>query len=59
MSGETGGWLWLAVDVAFVALLAGALIYGLMMWHNRPRSPTREHVRDQATKELYHRPGNE
>ena len=59
MSGETSGWLWLLVDVAFVALLAGALIYGLMMWHNRPRGTAREHARDEATKELYHRSSNE
>ena len=59
MTGEKSGWLWLMVDVAFVALLAAALIYGLMMWHNRPRGPNTQRVRDEATRELYHRSSNE
>jgi hypothetical protein len=59
MSGETGGWLWLSMDVIFVVVLAAALIYGLVMWHNRRRSRGLENVRDQATKDLYHRPSSE
>ena len=59
MTGETGGWLWLSMDVIFVVVLAAALIYGLVMWHNRRRSRGVENMRDQATKELYHRSSNE
>jgi hypothetical protein len=36
MNSDAGGWLWLAVDVGFVVLLGAALIYGIMMWRNRP-----------------------
>ena len=59
MTGETGGWLWLSMDVIFVVVLAAALIYGLVMWHNRRRSRGVENLRDQATKDLYHRSSNE
>jgi hypothetical protein len=54
MDSDAGGWLWLIIDVAFVALFAGALIYGIVMWRNRRRSPAQERARDQATRDLYH-----
>ena len=53
MNDDAGGWLWLIIDVAFVALLAGALIYGVNVWRKR-RSAAAERVRDNATRELYH-----
>ena len=53
MNSDAGGWLWLAIDVAFVALLAAALIYGIMMWRNRSRSPAVKQRRDDATRRLY------
>ena len=53
MNSDAGGWLFLLMDVAFVALLAGALIYGLSVWRKR-RSAAAERVRDNATRELYH-----
>jgi hypothetical protein len=59
MDGEAGGWLWLVIDVAFVALFAAALVYGIVTWRNRRRSPTVERARENATKELYHRPSSE
>ena len=59
MDSDAGGWLWLMIDVAFVALFAGALIYGIVMWRNRCRSPAQERARDQATRELYHRSSQE
>jgi uncharacterized iron-regulated membrane protein len=59
MDGNAGGWLWLVIDVAFVALFAGGLIYGIMMWRNRRRSPELERARDDATRRLYHRSGSE
>jgi len=37
MSGDAGGWMWLLIDVALVAVLAAALAYGIMVW--RRRSP--------------------
>jgi hypothetical protein len=32
------GWLWLVMNVGFVAILAGALIYGISMWRKRTRA---------------------
>jgi hypothetical protein len=59
MDNEAGGWLWLMIDVAFVALFAVALIYGIVMWRNRRRNHRVERARDNATEELYHRPSSE
>jgi hypothetical protein len=48
---DSGGWLWLLIDVVLVALLAAGLIYGTVMWRHRRRNGRR----DEATKELYRR----
>jgi uncharacterized iron-regulated membrane protein len=53
MDGDVGGWLWLVIDVIFVAALAGALIYGTVMWRRRSRNPVLEQARDEATRRLY------
>jgi hypothetical protein len=58
MNGDAGGWLWFIIDVAFVALLAAALIYGISVWRKR-RSAAAERRRDAATRELYHRSSRE
>jgi hypothetical protein len=50
---DFGGWMWLFIDVGLVALLAGALIYGMGMWRNRHRDRATEEVRDRATERLY------
>ena len=50
---DAGGPLWLFIDVLLVVVLAGALVYGMMMWRrwkNHPRAAT---ARDQKTKELF------
>ena len=49
---DASGWMWVIVDVIFVAALAAALIYGTMMWRKR-RSRGMEQVRDAKTRELY------
>jgi uncharacterized iron-regulated membrane protein len=49
---DASGWMWVIVDVIFVAALAAALIYGTMMWRKR-RSRGMEQVRDDKTRELY------
>jgi hypothetical protein len=48
---DTGGWLWLLVDVILVGLLAAGLIYGTIAWRSRRRSAQTE----QATRDLYRR----
>ena len=35
MESDASGWLWLVIDVAMVAVLAIALIYGTMLWRQR------------------------
>jgi len=47
--------MWLLIDVGFVVVLAAALIYGISMWHKRPRNSATEAVRDNATDRLYHK----
>jgi hypothetical protein len=56
MNDDAGGWLWLAIDVGFVLILAAALLYGTMMWRNRRRDRATEQRRDEATNKLYDRP---
>lgn len=53
MNDDVGGWLWLLIDVAFVAALGAALIYGVVAYRNRSRNPTVEQRRDEATRRLY------
>ena len=56
MTGDAGGWMWLLVDVAFVVVLAAALIYGIVQWRNRSKSPAVQERRDQATRRLFEKP---
>jgi hypothetical protein len=49
----SGGYLWGLIDVIGVAVLAAALIYGIMRWRNRPKSPAVEAARDRATDRVY------
>ena len=51
---DYAGWLWLLIDVVFLAVLAASLIYGIGMWRRRYRDPATKEVRDQATERLYH-----
>jgi hypothetical protein len=54
-----GGYLWLMITVVGVAALAAGLIYGIVMWRNRNRSPGLKRRRDEATRELYQRSSRE
>jgi len=51
---DYGGWMWFLIDIVLVAVLAAALIYGIGMWHRRPRDGATQQVRDEATDRLYH-----
>jgi hypothetical protein len=51
---DYGGWMWLVIDVMLVAVLAGGLIYGIVMWRSRHRDRATKEVRDEATERLYH-----
>jgi hypothetical protein len=52
---DFGGWMWLVIDVFFLAVLAAGLIYGLGMWRRRYRDSATQEVRDDATERLYHK----
>jgi Flp pilus assembly protein TadB len=54
MGSDAGGWLWLVIDVAMVAVLAIALIYGTMLWRQR-RSRALQQAGERATTQLYER----
>ena len=58
MSGETGGWMWVLIDVGAVVLLGLALFYGLSVWRKR-RSPAEDRLRDRKTEELSRQPDPE
>ncbi len=51
MTGAFGGWLWLLIDVGFVAVLGAALAYGIV--HVRWMSARKRRQSEQATRELY------
>jgi hypothetical protein len=50
---QLSGWLWLVIDVALVALLGAAMIYGIMKWRHRRHDPAMEQVRNEATQRVY------
>ena len=56
LSAGYGGWLWLLIDVGFVALLTAALIYGTVQWRNRRRNRFLRQEREAATERLYKDP---
>ena len=53
MSGNAGGWLWLVVDVAFVAALAAGMAFALALWAGDARTPAAVAARDAATRRGY------
>jgi hypothetical protein len=50
---DTGGWLWLVIDVILVAALGIGIAYGILAWRRRRKDPTMESVRDAATHRAY------
>jgi hypothetical protein len=52
---DFGGWGWFLIEVVMVAILGGALIYGLLMWRARPRNAAVKAARDEATDRLYNK----
>jgi hypothetical protein len=56
MSGEeASGWMWIVMNVGLVALLGGALGYGMWTWRAKRRSPAMDRLRDRKTEELHKR----
>jgi hypothetical protein len=44
----------LLIDVALVAMLGTAMIYGIVKWRQRRHDPVAERRRDDITRRLYH-----
>jgi len=51
---QEGTLLWWVIDVAAVAVLALAMIYGSAMWRRRPQDSETVKRSDEATQRLYH-----
>jgi len=49
-----GAWLWWVIDVAAVAVLAFAIIFGGAMWRRRSQDPEVTRESDDAARRLYH-----
>jgi hypothetical protein len=49
---DIGGFLWLIIDVAFVAALAAVIIYGLREWRRR-RNRVTEEVEKKSVDRVY------
>jgi hypothetical protein len=45
--------LWLVIDVGFVAVLAGALIYGAFQWRRRRKDPAAKEAEEEAVERVY------
>jgi hypothetical protein len=43
----------LLIDVALVAMLGAAMIYGIVKWRQRRHDPAAEKRRDDVTRRLY------
>ena len=48
-----GGWLWLIVDVAMVAALAGAIFYGYRQWRAKRRTPGTRAREEEGIRKVY------
>jgi hypothetical protein len=51
-------WLMVIIDIAAVAVLGLAILYGTRMWRKRSQDPRTKQAEEEATRRLYH-PANE
>ena len=52
MAADANGWLWFAIDVIAVLVLAGLIAYGVITYR-RYRNRVSDAERDRATRALY------
>jgi hypothetical protein len=50
---DYGGTLWLIIDVLFVAVLAGAILYGTHEWRKRRRDRLSKAEEEKAVDRVY------
>lgn len=48
-----GGWLWVVVDVVFVAALGAVILYGYLRWRKNRKTPEDRVREEEAIKHLY------
>lgn len=48
-----GGWLWMLIDVVFVAVLALAIWYGYSRWRSRRKTPEDVRREGEAVRDVY------
>ncbi|HXG80146.1 MAG TPA: hypothetical protein VNJ31_12525 [Methyloceanibacter sp.] len=52
-----GGWLWLIIDVLGAAVLAAAMIYGVLQWRKHRSNRAERRAMDEKVRENYRRGG--
>lgn len=50
---DIGGYLWLVIDVIFVAALAAAIVWATHQWRKRRRSRTGREAEEEAVERAY------
>ena len=50
---DLGGYLWLIVDIAFVAGLAAVMMYAVRQWRHRRKSRSIQEAEKQAVDRVY------
>jgi hypothetical protein len=50
---DLGGYLWLIINVGFVAALAAVMIYGTYQWRRRRKDPVAKDAEKQAVDRAY------
>jgi hypothetical protein len=50
---DFGGYLWLIIDIAFVAGLAAVMIYATYQWRHRRKTRSMQEAEKQAIERTY------
>ncbi len=52
---EATGWLWAVVVIVGMAVLAAALVYGIIVWRSRRKDPAVKQMQNEVVREHYRR----
>jgi hypothetical protein len=50
---DLGAFLWVVIDVVFVAALAAALVYGVLQWRRRRQDGIAKEAEEKAVDRAY------
>jgi hypothetical protein len=53
LGGDLGGYLWLIIDIGFVAGLAAVMIYATYKWRQRRKDRSMQEAEKQAVERTY------